>query len=377
MIQVENLTKRYGNQLALQGISFEVEQGEILGFLGPNGAGKSTTMNILTGYISSTGGRVCVNGFDLLEQPNQAKACIGYLPEQPPLYFNMTVQEYLNFVWDLKKVRGNKRKEIFDICKTVKIDHVYERVIGNLSKGYRQRVGLAQALIGNPEVLILDEPTVGLDPQQIIDIRNLIRDLGRQHTIILSSHILTEIQAVCDRIIVISDGRIVADDTEENLSKSLSGEYGYTLRAEGEEDTLRELVESVPGVGRAEVIGSREPGTVDFLIEPEGEEDIRRPLFHAFAQAGIPILGLKSNELSLEDIFLRLVAGEGQGEQTPEAEGTAEQQEEPSPDVLQDGQTDSAQAGQSEPLTDQKPYSVQIQQPSQQSAEVNDDESNL
>lgn len=373
MIQVENLTKRYGNQLALQGISFEVEQGEILGFLGPNGAGKSTTMNILTGYISSTGGRVTINGFDLLEKPNQAKACIGYLPEQPPLYFNMTVREYLDFVWDLKKVRGSKRKEILDICKTVKIDHVYERVIGNLSKGYRQRVGLAQALIGNPEVLILDEPTVGLDPQQIIDIRNLIRDLGQQHTIILSSHILTEIQAVCDRIIVISDGRIVADDTEENLSKSLSGEYGYTLRAEGEEAALRGLIESVPGIGRAEAIGSREPGTVDFLIEPEGEEDIRRPLFHAFAQADVPILGLKSNELSLEDIFLRLVAGEGQGEQSPEAEGADGQQAQLSPDAPQNG----AQAEPSEPLTEQDPDILPIQPPSQQSAEVNDDESNL
>lgn len=323
MIKVENLTKRYGNQIALRGISFEVERGEILGFLGPNGAGKSTTMNILTGYISSTGGSVSVNGFDLLEQPNQAKASIGYLPEQPPLYLNMTVKEYLNFVYSLKKVRGSRQEEIMQICRTVKIDHVFERVIGNLSKGYRQRVGLAQALIGNPEVLVLDEPTVGLDPQQIIDIRTLIRDLGKQHTIILSSHILSEIQAVCDRIIIISDGCIVADDTKENLSRSLSGEDGYTLRAEGEQQPLLDLIQTVPGAREVEVLGSKEPGTVDFIVYPGGETDVRKALFAAFSQAGVPILGLKSNELSLEDIFLRLVAGAAQGEQAGAARDRA------------------------------------------------------
>ena len=219
MIEVQNLTKRYGTHMAVNHISFQVEEGEILGFLGPNGAGKSTTMNILTGYLSASEGTVKINGYDILEQPNQAKSSIGYLPEQPPLYLDMTVREYLDFIFDLKKCTLNRLQHIAEICKMVKIEEVYGRLIKNLSKGYRQRVGFAQALIGNPPVLILDEPTVGLDPNQIIEIRTLIKNLGKHHTVILSSHILPEIEAVCDRIVVINKGAIVADDTASDLSK--------------------------------------------------------------------------------------------------------------------------------------------------------------
>ena len=217
MIEVQNLTKRYGSHLAVDRISFRVEEGEILGFLGPNGAGKSTTMNILTGYLSASEGTVKINGYDILEEPQKAKASIGYLPEHPPLYLDMTVREYLNFMYDLKKCTLPREPHIAEICRIMKITDVYGRLIKNLSKGYRQRVGFAQALIGNPPVLILDEPTVGLDPNQIIEIRSLIKSLGKHHTVILSSHILPEIQAVCDRIVIISGGKIVADDTAANL----------------------------------------------------------------------------------------------------------------------------------------------------------------
>ena len=225
MIEVINLTKRYGDKKAVDNISFKAEDGEVLGFLGPNGAGKSTTMNILTGYISCTDGKALIDGVDILEDPIKAKKQIGYLPELPPLYMDMTVKEYLYFVYDLKKCKLPKVSHLKDICGLVKIDHVYNRIIKNLSKGYRQRVGLAQALIGNPKVLILDEPTVGLDPKQIIEIRTLIRKLGKNHTVILSSHILSEVQAVCDKIIVINEGKVVANDTEEHLSQKLSGEH--------------------------------------------------------------------------------------------------------------------------------------------------------
>ena len=230
MIEVQGLTKRYGSKVAVDDISFTVNKGEILGFLGPNGAGKSTTMNILTGYLSSNIGSVKIGEYDILEDPMKAKAKIGYLPENPPLYMDMTVKEYLDFVYDLKKVKIPRKRHIDEICGIVKITDVYNRIIKNLSKGYKQRVGLAQALVGNPEVLILDEPTVGLDPKQIIDIRKLIKDLGKKHTVILSSHILPEIQAVCDRVIIINRGRIVADDTAENLSATMSTDHRHLTR---------------------------------------------------------------------------------------------------------------------------------------------------
>ena len=233
MIEVKHLTKKYGDKFALKDVSFTVEPGQVLGFLGPNGAGKSTTMNILTGYLSATEGQAIIGGHDILEEPMEAKRLIGYLPEQPPLYLDMTVKEYLEFVYELKKTTLPKQQHLKEVCDVVKITDVYGRIIKHLSKGYRQRVGLAQALIGNPDVLILDEPTVGLDPKQIIDIRNLIRGLAERHTVILSSHILPEVQAVCDRILVINKGQIVADGTPDNLSAQLSGDHKLMVRIEG------------------------------------------------------------------------------------------------------------------------------------------------
>lgn len=311
MIQVENLTKRYGQHLAVDSINFTVETGEILGFLGPNGAGKTTTMNILTGYISATEGQALINGVDILEQPEQAKKMIGYLPEFPPLYGDMTVNEYLNFVSDIKKLTGTDRKKSMEkIMDLVKIGDVRGRMIKNLSKGYKQRVGLAQSLIGNPEVLILDEPTVGLDPKQIIEIRNLIKDLGKDHTIILSSHILPEVSAVCERVIIINKGRIVASDTPDNLSKGLGDSSRLNLRIAGQEKPVLKAIQEVHGINHLESLGIREAGTVDIIVEADPNVDIRRPLFHAMARASYPILMMKSMDMTLEDIFLQVTTQE-------------------------------------------------------------------
>ena len=306
MIEVQNLTKRYGSNYAVRDISFQVEEGEILGFLGPNGAGKSTTMNILTGYLSATDGIVKVNGHDVLEEPNEAKANIGYLPEQPPLYLDMTVREYLSFMYDLKRCRLDRQQHIAEICRLVKIENVYGRLIKNLSKGYRQRVGLAQALIGNPPVLILDEPTVGLDPNQIIEIRSLIKKLGKHHTIILSSHILQEIEAVCDRIIIISQGELVADDTAAHLSRRYSDDRRLLARIMGPEADVQSLLSHLPGVEKAVSLGEREPGVIEYALDPKEDADVRRDLFDRLASRGWPLMGLKSMEMSLEDIFILL-----------------------------------------------------------------------
>ena len=308
MIEVKDLTKAYGNTHAVDGISFTVNEGEILGFLGPNGAGKSTTMNILTGYISSTSGTAKVAGFDILENPIEAKKHIGYLPEHPPLYLDMTVEAYLEFCYHLKKAKQPMKAHLDDICERVKISDVRKRIIKNLSKGYRQRVGLAQALIGNPEVLILDEPTVGLDPKQIIEIRNLIKTLGKRHTVILSSHILPEVQAVCDRVIVINKGKIVADDTEENLSHSLSKDFRYIARIEGPEDEVLKILNGISGLKEVQTYGQKEPGVFEYSLEAVPGADIRRDLFTRLASRNYPLLGLKTTELTLEDIFLQLTA---------------------------------------------------------------------
>ena len=309
MIEVINLTKRYGDKKAVDNISFKAEDGEVLGFLGPNGAGKSTTMNILTGYISCTDGKALIDGVDILEDPIKAKKQIGYLPELPPLYMDMTVKEYLYFVYDLKKCKLPKVSHLKDICGLVKIDHVYNRIIKNLSKGYRQRVGLAQALIGNPKVLILDEPTVGLDPKQIIEIRTLIRKLGKNHTVILSSHILSEIQAVCDRIVIINQGVIAADDTTENLTKTVSDDLRYTARIDGPREEILKVIGTIPGVREVTAEMEREPGAYDYEIEVEEDSDIRRELFKRIAGRNWYMLGLKSNEMTLEDIFLKITMG--------------------------------------------------------------------
>lgn len=306
MIEVQNLTKRYGNHLAVDRISFRVEEGEILGFLGPNGAGKSTTMNILTGYLSASEGTVKINGYDILEEPQKAKASIGYLPEHPPLYLDMTVREYLNFMYDLKKCTLPREPHIAEICRIMKITDVYGRLIKNLSKGYRQRVGFAQALIGNPPVLILDEPTVGLDPNQIIEIRSLIKSLGKHHTVILSSHILPEIQAVCDRIVIISGGKIVADDTAANLSAQYSDDRSLSLRVAGPEAEVKALLQKIPGIERVVSLGEKEKGTVDFAVYPKSEADVRREIFTRLADRGWALFGMTSMQMTLEDIFITL-----------------------------------------------------------------------
>ncbi len=311
MIEVKNLTKRYGSHCAVNNISFCVGEGEILGFLGPNGAGKSTTMNILTGYLSATEGSVAINGHDILDEPNAAKANIGYLPEIPPLYPDMTVREYLDFMYDLKKCALPRVKHIAEICKVMKIQDVYGRLIKNLSKGYRQRVGMAQALIGNPPVLILDEPTVGLDPKQIIEIRSLIKTLGKHHTVILSSHILPEIEAVCDRVIIINKGELVADDTAENLSVQFSEDRRLRVRIAGPLNEAVTLINSITGVLSVTDAGCKEEGTIELLIETAPDADIRRELFDRLAKRGWPLLYSKTQALSLEDIFIGLTQKNG------------------------------------------------------------------
>ena len=310
MIEVRNLTKQYGQKKAVDNLSFTVEDGEILGFLGPNGAGKSTTMNMLTGYISSTSGQALINGVDILEDPMKAKKDIGYLPEIPPLYMDMTVKEYLNFIYDLKKCKLPRKAHLADVCGLVKITDVYDRMIRNLSKGYKQRVGLAQALIGNPPILILDEPTVGLDPKQIIEIRTLIKKLGKKHTVILSSHILSEIQAVCDRIIIINGGKIAADDTTENLTANISADRRIIARIDGSREEILKVIRSISGVISVVADMEREPGIYDYEIEVKEGADIRRELFNRIKDRSWVLLGLKSMEMTLEDIFLKITMGD-------------------------------------------------------------------
>ena len=310
MIEVRNLTKRYGQKNAVDNISFSVEDGKILGFLGPNGAGKSTTMNILTGYISSTEGEALINGIDILKEPKKAKKQIGYLPEIPPLYLDMTVKDYLSFMFDLKGCKFPKNSHIKDICELVKITDVFNRIIKHLSKGYKQRVGLAQALIGNPPVLILDEPTVGLDPKQIIEIRNLIKKLGRNHTVILSSHILSEVQAVCDEIVIINQGVIAANDTTENLTSSITNENRLIATIEGSREEILKLISGIKGVESVDAVVEREKNAYEYEIEVFKDFDIRRELNKRLAERNWPILSLKNAAMTLEDIFLKITMGE-------------------------------------------------------------------
>ena len=323
MIEVKNLTKRYGQNLALDRVSFKIEEGTIVGFLGPNGAGKSTTMNIITGYLSATSGEVTVSGKNTLEDPNEVKKQIGYLPELPPLYMDMTVKEYLNFMYDLKKAKLPREDHIKEICRLVKIENVYNRLIGNLSKGYKQRVGIAQALIGNPPVLILDEPTVGLDPKQIIEIRTLIKNLGRNHTVILSSHILPEVQAVCERIIVINRGRLVADGATDTLAHDLSQDHRLILRAEGPEREMVHELMTLPHVIDVYSLGEKEKGVYELSIEAELDTDIRRDLFALLSRKGWPMMALKNTDLTLEDLFLQLTSSDTAAQDQEPAEGDA------------------------------------------------------
>ena len=307
MIKIEHLVKNYGSNCAVDDISFEVKKGEIVGFLGPNGAGKSTTMNILTGYLSSTTGIVEVAGVNVLDNPMEAKKHIGYLPEQPPLYLDMTVEEYLIFCYNLKDCKLNRTKHLEEICEVVKIKDVYKRLIKNLSKGYRQRVGIAQALIGNPEIIIFDEPTVGLDPKQIIEVRNLLRNLGRDHTVILSTHILQEVQAVCDRIIIINKGKIVADEQTENITRVVESNRRFQLKICGPQKEVLATLKSKPGILHAELLSGRDGDAYTFLIESEVGVDVRKSLFYTLAEKNWPLIGMEALGMSLEDIFVAIV----------------------------------------------------------------------
>jgi ABC-2 type transport system ATP-binding protein len=314
VIEVTNLVRRYGPHTAVDHASFKIEKGEIVGFLGPNGAGKSTTMNILTGYLSSTEGTVKIDGQDILEYPTEIKRKIGYLPENPPLYMDMTVREYLAFTGEIKGIPSKERKDKMNrIMETVGVTDVSKRLIKNLSKGYKQRVGLAQAMIGDPQALIMDEPTAGLDPIQILEIRDLIKELGKDHTIILSSHILPEVSAVCRRVLIINEGKIVADDSPENLAKRILGGSHILLRMDASEAAVSAALGKVPAVKKLEFRESQEPGAAEVIAEAGEDTDIRRDLFRALAAADIPILMMRSMDMSLEDIFLNLTTKEDGG----------------------------------------------------------------
>ena len=316
MIEVKNLTKRYGDKRAVNDISFTVEKGEILGFLGPNGAGKSTTMNMLTGYISSTSGQILINGVDILEDPKKAKSYIGYLPEIPPLYVDMTVDGYLNFMYDLKKCKLPRKAHLKDVCDLCRISDVRNRIIKNLSKGYRQRVGLAQALIGNPPVLILDEPTVGLDPKQILEIRTLIKKLGKTHTVILSSHILPEIQAVCDKIIIINKGVVAANGTADEIAKNITDERRMTIRIKGttgtaeDKNEIADALKAIDGVKYVRADMEREQGVYDYDVEADDNVDVRPAINKICVEKNWTILMMQLSDLTLEDIFLRITMGD-------------------------------------------------------------------
>lgn len=309
MIEVKNLVKKYGDHTAVDHLSFTVEKGQIYGFLGPNGAGKSTTMNIMTGYLGATDGEVLINGHDILKEPEAAKKSIGYLPELPPLYMDMTVMEYLKFSAELKKIKKEDREaEIEKALKLVKLADVQDRLIKNLSKGYKQRVGLAQAILGFPEIIILDEPTVGLDPKQIIEIRELIRELAKEHTVILSSHILAEIREVCDYIMIISKGKLVASDTPEHLEELMNGSDTIHIETRAEEETVREILSGLEDI--EDVTYTQENEILKAEVKTKERKDIREAIFSTFAEAQCPLLTLQKTTVSLEEVFLELTGGQ-------------------------------------------------------------------
>lgn len=374
MIEVRNLVKKYGNHLAVDHLDFKLESGKVYGFLGPNGAGKSTTMNIMTGYLGATKGQVIIGGRDILKEPEAAKKQIGYLPEQPPLYMEMTVREYLEFAADLKKIPRREREEaVEEVERLVKVKAVEERLIKNLSKGYRQRVGLAQAVLGFPDIIILDEPTVGLDPKQIIEIRELIRRLSKEHTVILSSHILAEIREVCDYILIISRGKLVASDTPENLEKMLGESDTVEIETETEPAVIEGALKNVPGIERV-VVMEKTDGIIRAQIHEKKGEDVRARIFSAFAGRGLTLLTLRRLSVSLEDVFMELT----QKETVPEAfikkqKEIAASRTEEQPDVEdQDERQDSAQA---EPkMEEDDPETVELRD---EDGEEEDDDSSL
>ncbi len=331
MIEVRHLTKRYGAHLAVDDLSFTVESGKIYGLLGPNGAGKSTTMNIITGCLAASEGEVIVNGHDIFEEPVAAKKCVGYLPEIPPVYTDMTVSEYLRFIAEAKDVPAKERKaQLEEILESTGLADVRGRLINNLSKGYRQRVGIAQALVGNPEIVILDEPTVGLDPKQIIEIRDLIRMLGQKHTVILSSHILSEVSAVCDSVMIIAHGKLVANGTPEELTRLFAGDQEIHMELKGNEDAVRGALGALENAAAADI--ACENGITRATLRPENGADIREAVFRACAKANLPILEMHTERASLEEIFLELTQGDGQ-------EGAAQPPEEQNETPAEGGET--------------------------------------
>jgi ABC-2 type transport system ATP-binding protein len=314
LIHVEELTKRYGNKLALDNVSFDVQLGEVVGLLGLNGTGKTTVMNIITGYIGATSGTVTVNGHDVFQEPLEAKRMIGYLPEQLAFYGDMRVREYLDFVCDLKRVKENRREHLADICEKVGIAHMTGRVIRNLSRGYRQRLGFAQALIGDPKVLILDEPTAGLDPSQIVEIRSLVGEIGKTSTVLISSHVLSEIQAICSRVVVLHAGRLVADDTPANLGSAVPAPHRVLARIQGEPARVQAALNSIPNLKQVTVLAQKEPDAYEYIVESSEQGDIRADVFRALAKANLPLLStqgsapFENGATSLETVFLHLIA---------------------------------------------------------------------
>ena len=307
VVKVENLVKRYGSNYALNDVSFEIGEGEIVGLLGPNGAGKSTTMNILTGYLSSTSGAAYINGINILEDPIAAKKNIGFLPEQPPLYPEMTVVEFLDFVYELKGCELPRREHIDEIIGVVKIADVKDRLIRNLSKGYKQRVGIAAALVGDPKIIIFDEPTVGLDPKQIIEVRNLIRTLGKRHTVILSTHILAEVQSVCERVLIINKGKLIADERTEDIVKTIEDGYGLSVKIAGPEREVEQALARVSGVKKVKSTGERDSEAYTFIIESDKGVDVRRSLFALCSSKNWAIFGLQPVGTDLESVFIKLI----------------------------------------------------------------------
>lgn len=306
MIKIEHLTKYYGKNPAVNDISFSVGEGEVVGFLGPNGAGKSTTMNMLTGYLSSTSGKCEINGIDILENPSEAKRLIGFLPEQPPLYYDMTTREYLEFIYDLKRCTLNKREHIDEIISIMGLGEMQKRLIGQLSKGFKQRVGIAGAIVSNPKILIFDEPTIGLDPRQIIEIRELIRTLSKDHTIILSTHILPEVQAVCDRIIIIDRGKLIADEKTDNINSLADENRRFTIQILAPKGEALTFLRKAEGAAKVDYLSSAKDGSSLFMIQCKKGTDMRRTLFYALAEKRWPILEMSTVGASLEDIFIAL-----------------------------------------------------------------------
>jgi ABC-2 type transport system ATP-binding protein len=312
LIHIERLTKRYGDKLALDNVSFDVELGEVLGLLGLNGAGKTTVMNIITGYIGATSGTVTVDGHDVSREPLAAKRVIGYLPEQLAFYGDMRVREYLDFVCDLKGVKEGRSKHLGGICEKVGISHMTGRMVRNLSRGYRQRLGFAQALVGDPKVLILDEPTAGLDPSQIVEIRSLVGEIGKTRTVVISSHVLSEMQAVCNRVVVLHEGKVVADDTQENLSRTIPAPHRILARIEGKPKQVKAALRNIPGLKQVTTLAQKEPNAFQYIIESDEKLDIRADVFRSLARADLPLLSTQSSETSLETVFLHLIAEQEQ-----------------------------------------------------------------